>query len=148
MNQPKRKRRLTTRPAPTGGGVVLSEPQTEEQVITFMSNPRNGFTCGNGSGKSIVSLDYSSQEILVATVLSKDPAMTQAQLLPKKLALPDGTTYTNPRGDLHSWTCSNCTHPHLVEGKPESEWDEIVRKLQPGEKRKPRDTAKTLNFAK
>jgi hypothetical protein len=87
------------------------------------------------------------QEIAVATVLSKDPAMTKAQLLPKKKKLPDGTEYPDPYSDLHTLTGCTCTHPHLIEGKPESEWDAIVRVVQPGEKRKPRDISKTLNFA-
>jgi hypothetical protein len=58
----KRKRRITTRPGTNQTAVALDKPQTEEEVVSFVSNPRNGFTCGDGSGSCIVSLDYSSQK--------------------------------------------------------------------------------------
>lgn len=147
----RRRRNLTTRPAPGGprtSVVPLSEPKSEAELVRFISNPRNGFCADpQGAGGSILSLDFSSQEVLVATVLSKDPAMTDACLLPKKKTLPDGTEYADPNADFHTLTASTCTHSDLTKGKPESEWDKIVRTVQPGERRKPRDTGKTLNFA-
>jgi hypothetical protein len=118
----------------------------EEQLLSLISNPRNGF-CIQSPGRVIVSCDYSSQEILIATVLSKDPTMTMAQLAPKKLTREDGTEYVNPDGDFHCLTAANCSHPHLVEGLPPDQWYDVLTKVQPGAKSKPRNIGKTINFS-
>lgn len=142
------RRRLTTRPTKytPSNTLELASPIKEEQLLSLISNPRNGF-CVQEPNRVLISLDYSGQEILIATVLSQDPKMTEAQLAPKKLVRKDGTEYVNPNGDLHTLTTAMCTHPHLVKGLSLDMWYDTVTKKEPGAKRKPRDLGKTLNFA-
>jgi hypothetical protein len=93
------------------------------------------------------SFDYSGQESRIAAVLSRDPAMVEAHLAPKKLVTEDGIEYVNPAADLHLLTCATGSHAHLVANQPKHMWYTILTQVLPGEKKDPRSIGKTINFA-
>jgi hypothetical protein len=136
-------RKLLTRPKSNGTTAGVAQAPTVEQ-LEFVSNPRNGFCTQRGV---IISCDFASQEIRVAAVVSKDPIMCESFLVPEKLTTPEGKVYNNPRSDYHTLTAVNCIAPERFVGKTEDEWEAIARAFLFGDKRCPRDTAKTLNFA-
>ncbi len=137
------RRKLTTRPKSNGVMGEAKAPITIEE-LEAISNPRNGFCTTKGV---IISCDFSSQEIRVAAVASKDPIMCASFLVPEKLVTPEGKEYKNPRADYHTLTALNCVAPDRFVGKTEDEWETIARAVLPGDKKCPRDTAKTVNFA-
>lgn len=122
-----------------------SQPPVTEEYVEFISNPRNGFCTTKGV---IISCDLSGQELRTAAVVSKDPAMCNTFLAPSVIQREDGSSYENPYTDLHLLTCVNATHPELFAGLPEDQWLSKSKKIPPGQNKKPRDLAKTLNFAK
>lgn len=142
------RRRLTTRPTKytPSNTLELASPIKEEQLLSLISNPRNGF-CVQEPNRVLVSLDYSGQEARIAAVLSQDPAMVTAHLAPSELTKEDGTTYRNPAADLHLLTAANCSHPHLVKDVPPDQWYDILTEKEPGAKLKPRNTGKIINFS-
>jgi hypothetical protein len=140
------RRKLNLRPKAGGIGVIpeIAVTPTVVELQEIISNPRNGFCTSKGV---IISCDFSSQELRTSAVLSKDPAMCASYLVPEKLITPEGKEYKNPRADLHTLSAVNCIDPQRFVGTTEDQWEGIARAKLPTDKRSPRDTGKTLNFA-
>jgi len=101
------------------------------------------------AGYSLVSVDYKSQEMLIAAVLSGDKLMLASfSEPPTKTTVVDGeeVTYPNPVTDLHLLTTKDCCFPNFFEGKPEHEWLSIAKKTTTPAGKALRDVAKTVNF--
>jgi hypothetical protein len=88
--------------------------------LGIISNPRMGFVAP--PGYCWLSLDYSSQELMLGAAWSKDEMMTRAYTEPEVITREDGTTYKNPYADLHTLTAVKCCSKHLFENIPEWEW--------------------------
>lgn len=112
------------------------------QVLTppsqFLGTPRQAFVVP--SEKVWISVDFSGQELMVATAWSKDPAMVRAFTEPEELTLPDGKRYKNPYADLHALTAVKCCAPKLFINVPEFEW--VPRSKENGSRQK----GKITNF--
>jgi len=113
--------------------------------MKLISHPRMPFCAPEG--KVIIEADYSAMELCCGAAASKDPVMTEASVAPKKLLDIAGKEYDNPYADMHTMTAKECINPPWFEGIPETQWVEQARKKPPGEKYKPRELGKTLNFA-
>lgn len=126
----------------------IEPPGPEEECVPTLVTHRHCFVAPEGY--SIVSVDYKSQEMLIAAVLSGDRLMLQSFSAPatKTVTLPNGEvkTYPNPETDLHLLTCKNCCFPTYFEGRPEHEWLSIAKKTTLPSGRSLRDVAKTINF--
>jgi DNA polymerase-1 len=92
-------------------------------------------------GKVFLSVDFSSQELLLAAALSKDPVMVRSFKEPLTITLPDGTVYDNPHADLHTMSTVGAVAPDLFKFQPESEWVRIAKKSGK------RQYGKVLNFS-
>lgn len=137
------RRKLITRPKANGAPTNTEAPVIVEK-LEAISNPRNGFCTDKGV---IISCDFSSQEVRVAAVASKDKIMCDSFLVPEKLTTREGKEYKNPRSDYHTLTAMNCVAPERFVGKTEDEWESIARAFLPGDKKCPRDIAKGVNFS-
>jgi DNA polymerase-1 len=131
--------------------------QSVGAAITLSVTPRSGFVAP--PGYAILSVDFSSQEIYVAAVLSKDEKILQSFLEPEILPLLDAqgnqlkdkegkdVFYKNPLADLHTITCKDCCFPHLFHNAPIHEWVKIAKdESKINLKGDPRTYAKRLNF--
>lgn len=103
-------------------------------------------------GRCLVSLDFRSQELMIAAVQSLDNLMLQAFRVPETLVDELGIVYSNPDADLHTLTCLQLFPDIFIEPDgsklPKSKWverakDESQTKL-PGS---PRDYGKFLAAA-
>ena len=100
-------------------------------------------------GFSLVSVDYKSQEMLIAAVLSGDKLMLASfEEPPTKTVVVEGKeiTYPNPATDLHLLTTKDCCFPQFFEDKPEHEWLKIAKNTTTSSGKALRDVAKTVNF--
>ncbi|MFB6276287.1 MAG: DNA polymerase, partial [Halothece sp.] len=97
----------------------------EVQNLTFHAPIRAGFMAEEGRVKA--SIDYSSQEMMIAAVFSGDPTLLGAFQQPKEVTEIDGSVYKNPFADIHALNAVYCTHPHLFENVPEKEWVAIAK---------------------
>lgn len=101
------------------------EKQTD-LLYKFTVNPRMLMMAK--PGRVMCSIDYKSQELYVAAVVSNDPVMLQTFLpdTPKTIKGPDGKDYKNPKKDLHLLTAVSCEYSYF-QGKPEWQWNDIAR---------------------
>lgn len=133
---------------------LLNLPSTVKTLVTA----RHGFVAPEGWLN--LSVDYSSQELYIAAVLSQDQAMLNSFLPDDQLAdyipylssngsilIKDGkpVMVKNPQKDMHTLTAATCCFTELFSGKESHQWVEIAKdeKLisKPG---CPRDFAKRL----
>jgi len=136
--------------------------QTTEAIKAGGTTVRLSLTARGGfvapPGYVLLSVDFSSQELYIAAVLSQDQTMLKAFLseetlplldLDGKQVVKDGKQvfYPNPDADLHTLTCMGCCFPHLFVGKQRHEWVDIAKNESLiTQKGKPRDYAKRVNF--
>jgi DNA polymerase I-like protein with 3'-5' exonuclease and polymerase domains len=92
--------------------------------LKFKVGPRMGFVAA--SNYTWLSIDYSGQELMIASAISKDKAMETAFLSPAMITKEDGSSYKNPYADLHALTAVKCCAPHLFQGIPEDKWVELA----------------------
>jgi DNA polymerase-1 len=92
------------------------------------------------SDKCWLSLDYSGQELMIATAWSKDEMMTRAFTEPEVLTTPEGKSYKNPYADLHTLTAVTCCSAELFEGVSEYDWVALSKE------NKSRQKGKITNF--
>lgn len=124
--------------------------------VTLSTTLRSGFVAPEGY--VLASIDYSSQELYVAAVLSGDQTMLQAFKSPEKLPLLDADNnpivkdgqavyYKNPDADLHTITAQGCCYPELFRNQPKHEWVGIAKDASLiSAKGSARDAAKRVNF--
>ena len=138
------------------GVALANKPDTVRLSITA----RHGFVAPEGW--SLVSIDYSNQEMYIAAILSGDEVMLNAFRPDQEVAdyifyltddgkilMKDGkpVMVKNPLKDLHTQTSLSCCHPHLFVGKQPHQYIEIAKDKSLTPTGKPsRDYAKTVNF--
>jgi len=131
---------------------VFRDIQDDDEVTMELTH-RHGICAPEGY--SLVSCDYSSQELYIAYYLSRDPVFGASFFADEWIA-EDNTTnptnselykYKNPARDLHTITASSCCYPQLFVGKPTWQHVKIAKTegLIPG-KNTPRDRGKNVNF--
>jgi hypothetical protein len=113
----------------------------------FSCTPRQGVIAK--PGHSIVSIDYASQELVVASVLSADQVMLDSYRQNTIKKDNEGNPYPNPWTDLHTISAKNCISPSHFENKDESQWVKIAKTTRlPGKKQTLRDLARFWPFLK
>jgi hypothetical protein len=114
---------------------LLNLPKTVRTKVTA----RHGFVAADGWLN--LSLDYSSQELYIAAILSGDQNMLNSFLPNEQLAdyipvltangsilMKDGkpVMVKNPQKDMHTLTAATCILPELFNGRPDYEWVTIA----------------------
>lgn len=126
------------------------------EYIELALNPRKVIQAPKGY--VLISADYSSQEALIAAVLSEDPIMLAgfkdpSPECPETLSVPtdyngqfvgDENLGKNPIRDIHTMTASGSFAKHF-QGRPEYEWCCIARSVKERGK-KIRDWSKTIFY--
>lgn len=102
-------------------------------------------------GRVIVAIDYSGQELMIATYLSKDPTMFSTFSASETILDSQGNVWDNPDADMHTLTTKQI-YPEIFldfSGNLLPKWDWVRRAKDasliklPG---KPRDVGKKVNF--
>ena len=133
---------------------------TNTDLVKVTVSSRHGFVAPEGY--SLVAIDYSSQELFIAAVISNDQAMLNSFLPNDKLAdyIPvltaDGSIKLengkpvmakNPLKDLHCLTAVKCCYPHIFKGMPQYDWLNISKNVSLiSSKGCARDYGKKVNF--
>jgi DNA polymerase family A len=97
-------------------------------------------------GRCILSLDFSSQELRLAAVMSQDPVMLEVFKQPEKIMHSNGKEVSNPAADLHTQTARAVFPQAFVENGltiPEEDWVEAAKDAKRiGKTKSARDYAK------
>ncbi len=99
-------------------------------------------------GRCILSLDFSSQELLLAAVMSEDPVMLDVFRQPEKIIHTNGNEVSNPDADMHTQTAKAVFPNAFIEnGKvlPKEDWVEVAKDPKRiGKTKSARDYAKII----
>lgn len=94
---------------------------TNRRRVKFKFSPKNIFMAP--PGWCFTGLDYKSQELMIAAVVSDDPKMLQAFTEPEIVTHPvTGEKIDNPAADLHTITTREAAFPEIFKGKEWYEW--------------------------
>lgn len=126
---------------------LIENSEVRKEKYKINANPRT--TILAPEGRLLISIDFSSQELYLAAVLSEDQTMLKAfSDIPPLKVIENGVEvlYPDPDTDLHTQACVNCTHPWLFVNQPKHKWKEIAEDKTLGKGVAPRKVAKILSF--